>query len=388
MGDTQRRYGTRVGIETDYARGASLFSEYRLAGGADGRSAQAAIGLRNRWQLGRGLGLSTSFENTRNLNGALGGNGIGGAGASGDNGTAASIGLESLGSEKLKWTARLEGRDGNATRTLTATAGAAYQPTRDLTLLGRAAYAKAGASGFRGLNGGSGGPTGFDQKQTRLQLGLAYRPVKSDRFAALLKYELRDGDDPSGLLSRLQRRQNIVSADANYLVSRSLQARLHYAFKDSRDNTDDLQTATSAHLLTGRISKDLSRRLSLSLLGSTLWNGDARQTSYGVEAGFGLSDNLLLSLGYNFSELTNRGFQDETLGRGFYLRMRFKFDEDLLGSLGAFQKAPVASQAKPFVSVEQGSFGGRIIGGGEAAGLESFSGTSAPKINGGVGVGN
>ena len=385
LGDTQRRYGSRLGIETEYARGASLFSEYRLAGGVDGRTAQAAIGLRNQWRLRPGLGLSTSFENTRNLSGAIGGTGLN---LGGDNGTAASIGLESLGSEKLKWTARLEGRDGNASRTLTATAGAAYQPTRDLTLLGRAAYAKSGASGFRNINSGIGGGiggVGFDQKQTRLQLGLAYRPVKSDRFAALFKYELRDGDDPTGLLSRLQRRQNIVSADANYLVSRSLQARLHYAYKNSRDNTDNLQTATSAQLLSGRVSKDLSRRLSLSLLGSTLWNGQARQTAYGIEAGLGLSDNLLLSLGYNFSQLRNRDFRDETLGKGFYLRMRFKFDEDLLDGLGAFRKAPVASNAKPFVPVEQGSFGGRVIGGSEAAGLEGFTGASAPRLDGGAG---
>ena len=371
LGDSQRRYGSRVGIETEYGRGASLFSEYRLAGGVDGRTAQAAIGLRNRWKLRPGIGLSTSFENTRNLSGA-------GTGLGGDNGTAASIGLESLDAEKFKWTARLEGRDGGSGNTLTATAGAAYQANRDFTFLGRAAYAQSRAGGFA-----SG--SGFDQKQTRLQLGAAYRPVGSDRFAALFKYELRDGDDPSGLLTRLQRRQNIVSADANYLVSRSLQARLHYAWKDSRDNSDGLETSSSAHLLSGRLSRDLSRRLSLSVLGSTLWSGDARQNSYGIEGGFGLSDNLLLSLGYNFSELKNRGFDDETLGKGFYLRMRFKFDEDLLSRAKTFQKAPVVGNAKPFVPVEQGSFGGRVIGGSQTAGLEGFTGTSAPRLDGGVG---
>ncbi len=381
LGDTQRRYGTRVGVETAYMRGGTLFSEYRLAGGVDGRTAQAAIGLRNAWKLGRGLGLSTSFENTRNLNG-----GIGNSALDGSNGTAASVGLESLDNDKFKWTARLEGRDGS-NKTLTATAGAALQASRDLTVLGRAAYAKSSANGGfgGGLTGGGlggGAIAGFDQKQTRVQLGLAYRPVKSDRFVGLLKYELRDGDDPSGFLSQLKRRQNIVSADANYLVSRSLQARVHYAYKNSRDNTDDLQTATSASLLSARLSKDLTRRLSLSLVGSTLWNSNSRQVAYGIEASYGLTDNLLLSLGYNFSELRNRNFEDETLGKGFYLRMRFKFDEELLGRISAFQKAPIESRAQPFVPVTQGGFGGGVIGGGEGAGLESFTGTSAPRIGG------
>ena len=376
LGDTQRRYGTRVGIETAYMRGGTLFSEYRLAGGVDGRTAQAAIGLRNAWKLGRGLGLSTSFENTRDLNG-----GTGSADLSDTNGSAASIGLESLDNEKFKWTARLEGRDGS-NRTLTATAGAALQASPDLTILGRAAYAKSSASGgFVGVNTGD-VAAGFDQKQTRVQIGLAYRPVKSDRFAALFKYELRDGDDPSGFLSQLKRRQNIVSADANYLVSRSLQARVHYAYKNSRDNTDNLLTSTSASLLSARVSKDLTRRLNLSLLGSTLWNSNSRQVSYGVEASYGLTDDLLLSLGYNFSELRNRDFEDETLGKGFYLRMRFKFDEDLLNGISAFRKAPIESNAKPFVPVTQGGFGGSVLGGNEAAGLEGFTGTSAPRISG------
>ena len=381
LGDSQRRYGTRVGIETAYMRGGTLFSEYRLAGGVDGRTAQAAIGLRNAWKLGRGLGLSTSFENTRNLNGGLGGADLGGT-----NGSAASIGLESLDNDKFKWTARLEGRDGS-NRTLTATAGAALQASRDFTLLGRAAYAKSSASGgftLGNAGGVAGVGAGFDQKQTRVQIGLAYRPVKSDRFAALFKYELRDGDDPSGFLSQLKRRQNIVSADANYLISRSLQARLHYAYKDSRDNTDDLETSTSASLISGRLSKDITRRLSLSLLGSTLWNSNSRQIAYGVEGSYGLTDNLLLSLGYNFSELRNRNFADETLGKGFYLRLRFKFDEELLGRISAFQKAPVESRAKPFVPLAQGGGGGSLLGGGGAAGLEGFTGTSAPRINGGA----
>ncbi len=384
LGDTQRRYGTRVGIETAYMRGGTLFSEYRLAGGVDGRTAQAAIGLRNAWKLGRGLGLSTSFENTRNLNG-----GVGNAALDGTNGSAASIGLESLDNDKFKWTARLEGRDGS-NRSLTATAGAALQASPDLTILGRAAFAKSSASGgfgrqdVAGVGGVLGASNGFDQRQTRLQLGLAYRPVKSDRFAALFKYELRDGDDPSGFISQLKRRQNIVSADANYLVSRSLQARLHYAYKNSRDNTDNLQTATSASLLSGRLSKDITRRLNLSVLGSTLWNSNSRQVAYGIEASYGLTDNLLLSLGYNFSELRNRNFQDETLGQGLYLRMRFKFDEELLGRISAFQKAPVESRAKPFVPLAQGGIGSGVIGSGEGAGLEGFTGTSAPKINGGA----
>ena len=164
--------------------------------------------------------------------------------------------MESLDNEKFKWTARLEGRDGS-NKTLTATAGAAFQASRDLTFLGRAAYAKSSAVGGFGVGRAAALATrpGFDQKQTRVQIGMAYRPVKNDRLAALFKYELRDGDDPDGFLTRLQRRQNIVSADANYLVSRSLQARVHYAFKNSRDNSDNWQPDFGQLVSSARLSK-------------------------------------------------------------------------------------------------------------------------------------
>ncbi len=376
LGDTERRFGTRLGIETQYARGASLFSEYRIAGGIEGRSAEAAIGLRNTWRLSPGIGLSTSFETTRRLAAFAGG--VAQVGTTGDNGTAISIGLESLRSERLKWTARAERRNGSSSSSTLLNAGFAYAPSRDLTFLGRGAYSKTGSGAGGVLLGSS------NRQQTRLQFGAAFRPSNNDRFNALAKYEYRGGDDPDALATRLRRQVHILSGDFNYGYTRSLLAQLHLAAKRS-SNRDQFNDSTNAYLLSGRLTRDFGRRASLSLLGATVWsNPGGRQTSYGLEGSYGLTSDLLLSVGYNFQGLNERDLLGNTFAQGIYMRLRWKFDEDLFGGLGAFSKAPEASTAKPFVPVENGGFGGGVIfNGGTTAALDGLTGSggtySAPR---------
>ncbi|BCM91019.1 hypothetical protein IAD21_02883 [Abditibacteriota bacterium] len=379
LGDTERRYGTRVGVETQYARGASLFSEYRLAGGIDGRSAEAAIGLRNTWHLGDSIGLSTSFETTKRLSAFAAGTGQ--AFNTGDDGTAISIGLENLKSNILKWTARAERRNGSGTDSTLVNAGFAYAPSRDLTFLGRGAYSSTKSSGGSVVLGSS------NRTQTRLQFGAAYRPSKNDRFNMLAKYEYRGGDDPDALSARLRRRVHILSGDMNYGYSRSLLAQLHVAAKRSKDS-DEFNASTSAYLISGRLTRDFGRRFSASLLGSTLWsNPGGRQTSFGLEGSYSVTSNLLLSVGYNFSELEDEDLLSDTLGKGLYMRLRWKFDEDLFNGLGAFNKAPAISNAKPFVPVDNGGYGsGVTFDGGTTAALDGLTGTggtySAPRLGG------
>lgn len=379
LGDTERRFGTRVGVETQYARGASLFSEYRIAGGIDGRSSEAAIGLRNTWRLRGGIGLTTSFETTRRL--AAFAAGTNQAFNTGADGTAVSIGLENLRSDNLKWTARAEQRNGSGSNSTLLNAGFAYAPSRDLTFLGRGAYSKT-SSGAGGLS-----LQNADRQQTRLQFGAAFRPSKNDRFNALAKYEFRGGDDPDALSTRLLRQVHILSGDFNYGYSRSLLAQLHMAAKRSRDR-DEFNASTSAYLISGRLTRDFGRRFSASLLGASSWsNPGGRQTAFGLEGSYALTGNLLVSAGYNFSELVEPDLLNDSFAKGFYLRLRWKFDEDLFGGLGAFSKAPQASNAKPFVPVDNGGFGGGVtFDGGTTAALDGLTGSggtySAPRLGG------
>lgn len=48
-------------------RDGSVFSEYRVRDGMSAREAEAAMGVRNRWQLKEGLFFNTSFEKVKCL---------------------------------------------------------------------------------------------------------------------------------------------------------------------------------------------------------------------------------------------------------------------------------------------------------------------------------
>jgi len=336
LNETQRQYSTRVGIETDYMKNGQAYGEYRLGNGIDGRSAQAAFGLRNLWNIGPGVKLNTSFERTQAVGGAPAG------GALLDDGTAAGVGLEWLRGDRFRATARLEGRRASGGNSLYSSAGMAWKPARDWTLLARQAM---------NVTKGSGATP--DRTQSRVQLGLAYRQTTRDRWSALAKYEYRYNDDAQSFAQNLTRRVHILSLDTNYQPMSDLQLRLHYAWKKSFEQGDSAPGRTSAQLLSARVTKDLNSRLNLSLLGSMLW-GDGSQHGLGVELGYVLRQNLLLSVGYNLFGFNDVDLSsDEWTQRGLYMRLRFKFDEDLLNGRGAFREAgtmPVPGDAFKSVS--------------------------------------
>jgi len=98
-----------------------------------------------------------------------------------------------------------------------------------------------------------------------------------------------------------------------------------------REEEDAFSGDFTAHLVSGRMLYDLNERWDAGITGSILFTEgfESRQYGLGVEAGYRVNRNLWLSAGYNFF-----GFEDEDLGGddtnpGAYVRMRFKFDEDL-----------------------------------------------------------
>jgi uncharacterized repeat protein (TIGR01451 family) len=318
LNDVGDRNATLVGLDTDYMRNGHLFSEYRIRDAIDGRSAEAALGLRNLWTVGRGVRVGTSFERVKPLGGTP--NGLGTS-----EGTAASVALEYVPNDDFKATGRLEGRRGGGNDSYLTTLGLAYKVSPDWTILGRSV-----------LSSQSGGNSS-NRSQQRIQLGTAYRPVDNDRWNALAKYEYRGGDAATSFTGDLKRKVHILVADMNYQPMRSTQLRMHYAYKKATSGGSGLNTAASAHLTTMRITREIGRRYQLGLFAGLLMDGEGgngRQYGLGMEASRLLSRDLMLSVGYNLL-----GFRDPDLSidnstmRGFYTRLRWKFDEDLFGGL-------------------------------------------------------
>src|SRR5262249_28409559 len=66
----EQRLATVAGVDADLSHDAHVFSEYRLSDALAGREAQAAVGLRNAWQLSNGMRVGGSFERVNPLAGA------------------------------------------------------------------------------------------------------------------------------------------------------------------------------------------------------------------------------------------------------------------------------------------------------------------------------
>ena len=316
LNGTQKQNATVIGLDTDTMEDGHVFSEYRIRDAYSGGDAQAAIGLRKLWTFAPGVRLGASFERVHTL-----------AGKGSEESTAGSASIELTTDPDWKGSARIELRSATSEASVLATAGFALKLDRDWTALARNALVVSRAKGA--LSG--------QRLQERLQLGLAYRDTATNVWNALGRVEHRiDRDDTQGAAA-LRQRTEIVSFGVNVQPSQPLLLSGRLAAKWSVDDSGGLHTRSAAQLVSLRATRDLNRRWDAGIVASALFgNGGALQQGIGAEIGYLVSRNLWLSAGYNVF-----GFKDADLAggdytnRGAYLRLRYKFDEDVFAGSGA-----------------------------------------------------
>ncbi|MFY7864625.1 hypothetical protein, partial [Roseateles sp.] len=331
-----RSHSLSVGVDSSYLRGGNFFSEYRLRDAAQGQEQQLASGLRHAWQLDEGVLVTGGAERLQ---------------ISADQpqtATALSSSVDYTGSELWKGSARVEWRrldgaslglpqpDGRIKPvngqqdSLLITLAAARKLSRDWTGLLRDYHLGQDNHGLR-ANGW----------QNRLQFGAAYRPVDNNRWDLLSMLEYKAETNVNGLDE--WRRVALASVHANFHPSRPWWWSARLAAKQVKEqfplNEGAALSRYSAWLLGGRVVYDISERWDLGLLLSRMQGfGDeassSRQTAVGVEAGYLLRQNLWLSAGYNFSGFSDRDLSSDYTARGVYLRLRFKFDQQLFKNWG------------------------------------------------------
>ena len=309
-----RNYSTVVGISGDYMKDGQAFSEYRLRDALDGQSSEASIGLRNLWEVSEGLRLNTSAERIKTLRVS--------GGATLADATSLTGAVEYTANPLWKGSSRLEWRTSTDQDSWLGTAGGAVRLARDWSALARATYQRTEGKGA----------TPTEQVRTRIEGGLAWRDTESNRVNALTKLEHRTelSTDPTFTLKRAL---TIGSAHLNFQPNRSTILATRYAGKYVNEDAGGLASKSSAHLVSGRITFDLTNRWDIGLLASSHWSGSGfhdRRFGLGAEVGYMVWENLWISAGYNVF-----GFRDRDLtgsdytDKGWYLRLRYKFDETL-----------------------------------------------------------
>lgn len=320
MNSTEETNSTVFGISSNYMKDGSAFSEYRVADGISNREAEAALGLRNRWQLKPRVYVSSSFERIQSLS------------KNEDNtrndATALSLGLEYLVHENWKATTRLEGRRSDTSDTLINTLGYAYKLSDDATVLTKNTL---NFVDNKAVDQG-------DHLRNRFQLGYAWRDYDQNKLDILSKIEYYYENNATDLEAEFKREAYVTSIHTNYHPQRRLTLSGQYAAKWSELDEDYITSNALTQLFSGRVIYDINERWDMSVQAGGLWANRGAGTRYlvGAELGYLLATNFWVSAGYNFM-----GYQDDELantsstGEGAYLRFRFKFDEDLFGRRSA-----------------------------------------------------
>lgn len=319
------------GVDTSFVKDTQLFSEYRLRDAISGRDIQAASGVRNNWDIREGLRLSSSLEHTNVISGDVG------------DSTGAGLALDYSANPLWRGSVRLEHRISDDVAETPTDEGynttllqflAARKLNRDWTVLARN-YLLRTVYDARG-----------DVLQDRFQIGAAYRDTDTNRVNALARYEYKLEKDESGMDGGgfgsdtgqdIRTSAHIVSAHADWHPSRPWWLTGRVAAKWQKDSffyadTGRVDDDFHAVLLSGRIVYDITENWDIGVLGSTFRGQDgANQYAFGVEVGRLLRQNLWLSVGYNATGF--RGDEDltgyEYTQQGAFIRLRFKFDEDL-----------------------------------------------------------
>ncbi len=310
LNPAQRNNTTVIGIDTNYAKDKQVFSEYRARDTIDGRAAEAAFGLRNGWQLADGLRLNTSSERIHTLSGPAANESVAYTGA-----------LEYTAHPNLKVNTRLEFRNSTQTDSVLGSIGLAYKLNQDWTTLVR---------GIHSVTENKGTTPGT-RTQSRLQGGLAYRDSASDVWNGLGRIELRNEEDTTVPGAPSKRVLGIGSLHVNYQPERATLINARMATKLVTEDSLGIMSKSSTHLFSGRVTIDLTRDWDIGFQASLLASRGLqdRQFGLGAEIGYQVAGNAWVSVGYNLFGFKEKDITTDPVERGFFVRLRYKFDENV-----------------------------------------------------------
>jgi hypothetical protein len=225
---------------------------------------------------------------------------------------------------RLRGSGALEFRDGSDATSGLISLGVAYKLNQDWSTLARTTVNQ--------VNSRADSSRHWLERE---QIGFAYRPVDQDEWNTLFRYEHKvdtwDGVPLSASVVPVSTFTDIVSAHLNYQPSKRDIVSGRLAVKQSTTSNDGVNSSYGAQLLYGRWTHDISMNWDFGVqAGLMMGDSGTQQHTLGAELGYQVSQGLWLSGGYNVlglhePDLAGADYTDS----GFYLRLRFKFDERL-----------------------------------------------------------
>jgi hypothetical protein len=235
--------------------------------------------------------------------------------------------------------ARIEHRTGSGNDNTVLSAGAAGKISPALTALARYEQANFANQGIEGLGNSS-----------TLRLGLAYRDLASDRWNGLLRYEYRVNPYtiPDTLLigSGTGSTEHVFALETIYAPSWRWEFYGKGAFRYSETySSQNFSNSSTIFLSQLRASYRLGYRTDLAVEGRWIGQNSPGYDEFGVavEAGYYLTPDLRVALGYSFGSVDDQDFSGYRSKDGIYFNLTFKVNE-LFSGFGRQRVVPPQQQ--------------------------------------------
>jgi len=305
-GDIFNDDNTIIGFRSPIGLGENtqFFAQYDLNGARSGEKNQASIGLNTRVELFKGLKASLYYQKfigNRQL----------------EPSNAVALALEFLENENFKATVRYEIRSDEDDREKLLSFYGSGKLSDELSLTGRYTYSD--SDNFLAED--------FTRIDSHLTLGLAYRPLWSDRFSLLAKYDLRRYKDITGEIEEEDTLTHIAMLEGIYNISDKVEFYGKYAYKKEKYIISDVTNRID--LFQGRLTYKFSPRFSLF--------GEARYLRYLdtgertlasiLAADYLIWENWMLEGGYLFKEFQEEFnlYNREIQSQGPYIKLLLKY---------------------------------------------------------------
>ncbi len=162
-----------------------------------------------------------------------------------------------------------------------------------------------------------------------IRFSVAYRPLQS-RWIVLNRLDFKFDSTTDLLGLKTRQRKLIENLTANFLIDNRNQLAFNFGLKYVIDNFDTAEFKGVTALLGSEYRHDISDIFDVGVHAHTHYsaNSDVYKYSTGVSAGWNMTRNIWLSIGYNFD-----GFEDSDFtaagytANGPYIRFRMKFDQ-------------------------------------------------------------
>ncbi|MEM9805342.1 MAG: TonB-dependent receptor [Cyanobacteria bacterium P01_D01_bin.56] len=341
-------------VNYDLTDNTLLTGRYSILGANNGMSGQGALGLNHRINLGPGLHADLGFQRIfgSSLSSITGGTQVLQPFAVGQSasslglvsGTTYTLGLEYTDNSDFQASARFEHRDSEDGNNTVVTASAAGKLSDALTTLARIEHANFSNQAI----------TDRLNSSTSARLGLAYRNPHSDKFNALLSYEyaINPSSTPNALLvgagsDSIQ--EHTLAMEGIYAPSWRWEFYGKYALRATNADLDSLGVTSSnaIHLGQFRATHRFAYRWDVTgeIRYITQPETNYDEVGFALEAGYYLTPELRLGLGYSFGSVNDRslggsGYRSDD---GPYLGVTFKVNE-LWDQFGLQQVAPAQQE--------------------------------------------